>query len=109
MRRVYVGNVSYYATEAHIRALFQAAGFHVTAVNIVKDKFTKRSKGFAFVDLETEEEAARALTRMDGLSLEGRLIVVGKAFQKETPAVWHFPEDAQNDNEDYDAVWRDCV
>lgn len=79
---LYVGNVSYQSTDDSLAAHFAAAGTVVSA-KIVMDKFTGRSRGFAFVDMSTEEEANKAIAELDGKSLDGRELRVSLARPKE--------------------------
>lgn len=79
---LYVGNVSYQSTDDSLAAAFAAAGSVVSA-KIVMDKFTGRSRGFAFVDMSTEEEAQKAIELLDGKDLDGRPLRVSLARPKE--------------------------
>lgn len=79
---LYVGNVSYQSTDESLAAAFAAAGTVVSA-KIVMDKFTGRSRGFAFVDMSTEEEATKAIELLDGKELDGRPLRVSMARPKE--------------------------
>lgn len=79
---LYVGNVSYQSTDDSLAAAFAAAGTVVSA-KIVMDKFTGRSRGFAFVDMSTEEEANKAIEMLDGKDLDGRPLRVSLARPKE--------------------------
>ena len=79
---LYVGNVSYQSTDDSLAAAFGAAGTVVSA-KIVMDKFTGRSRGFAFVDMSTEEEAQKAIELLDGKDLDGRPLRVSLARPKE--------------------------
>ena len=63
--KLFVGNLSYQATEEDIRELFQQAGT-VESVRIVTDQFTGRPKGFGFVEMSTPEEASRAVEHHRG-------------------------------------------
>ena len=76
--RLYVGNLPYSATNEQLAALFAEAGT-VTNVVVMFDKFTGRSKGFAFVDMETAEAAQTAIDRFNGYELDGRALVVNVA------------------------------
>ncbi len=79
---LYVGNVSYQSTDDSLAAAFAAAGTVVSA-KIVMDKFTGRSRGFAFVDMSTEAEATKAIELLDGKDLDGRPLRVSLARPKE--------------------------
>jgi RNA recognition motif-containing protein len=56
---------------------------NVTSVNIITDKFSNRPRGFAFVEMETEEAAQKAITELNGTQLEGRALVVNTAKPRE--------------------------
>ena len=73
--RLYVGNLSFQATEDTLREAFAACG-EVTDVHIVQDRDTGRSRGFAFVTMSTDAEARSAIEKLDGTSLEGRALRV---------------------------------
>lgn len=79
--KLYVGNLSYDVTEDEISQLFNRCG-RVTGVRIIKDRETGKSKGFAFVEMESSEEAESAVQHMRGQDLKGRPIVVDIAREK---------------------------
>lgn len=79
---LYVGNVSYQSTDDSLAAAFAAAGTVVSA-KIVMDKFTGRSRGFAFVDMDSPEAAQKAIELLDGKDLDGRQLRVSLARPKE--------------------------
>ncbi len=76
--RLYVGNLSYNTTEDGLRGLFSQAGT-VSAVDIIKDRMTNTSKGFAFVQMSTQSEAEKAIALFDSFSLDNRQIRVSAA------------------------------
>ena len=75
---LYVGNLSYDTTENTLRALFAEFG-EVTSVNIIMDRDTGRSKGFGFVEMESDQGADAAIQALSGKSVDGREIRVDKA------------------------------
>ncbi len=75
---IYVGNLPFEAKEDDLRKVFEAYG-EVTSVNIIKDKFSGKSRGFAFVEMLTEDEAKAAIEAIDGSYLHGREIKVNIA------------------------------
>lgn len=77
-KNLYVGNLTVNATEDVIRDNFTTAGT-VAAVTIIKDNYTKQSKGFGFVEMETEEGARQAIEMFNGGQLDGNTIVVNEA------------------------------
>ena len=77
-KNLYVGNLTANATEDVIRDNFTAAGT-VAVVTIIKDNYTKQSKGFGFVEMETEEGARQAIEMFNGGKLDGNTIVVNEA------------------------------
>lgn len=81
-KRLYVGNLSYDVTEDQLRQLFAEAG-EVESVNLITDKFSGKAKGFAFVEMKTEEGAAEAIKKFSGYSLDNRTIVVNEARPRE--------------------------
>lgn len=80
--KLYVGNLPYSATEEELSALFGQAGT-VTSVAVIKDRETGRSKGFAFVEMSTAEEAQEAIRKLTGHMLGGRDLRVSIARPKE--------------------------
>lgn len=75
---LFVGNLPYSTTEGDLRELMARAGT-VTGVRLVTDLDTGRSRGYAFVEMATPEEAARAIGELNGFNLNGRSIVVNEA------------------------------
>jgi len=75
---IYVGNLAYSVTENDLRSAFEPFG-QIASINIIKDKFSGRSKGFGFVEMETEEEAKKAMEMWEGKELDGRVIHVNEA------------------------------
>jgi len=76
--RLYVGNLSYNSIESDIEALFQQAGT-VVKCELMLDKFTSRSRGFAFVEMETIDEANHAVEMFNNHDLDGRNLRVNIA------------------------------
>jgi len=83
--RLFVGNLPYDATEEALRACMEGAG-PVARVSVMRDRETGRSRGFAFVDMGSEEGARRAIEQLDGASLAGRRITVKEARPPEEGA-----------------------
>ena len=79
--KLFVGNLSYNMTDDQLNAVFAPYGKIVSA-NIVFDKFSHRSKGFGFVEFETEEEAKAAMQALDGSEQEGRNMAVKEALPR---------------------------
>jgi RNA recognition motif-containing protein len=75
---IYVGNLSFQASEDDVRQAFEAFG-QVTSSSIVKDKFTGQSRGFAFVEMPNQAEAQAAIAGLNGKDLKGRAINVNEA------------------------------
>ena len=80
--KLYVGNLSYSVTEDELRELFAQAGT-VTSVAVIKDRDTGQSKGFAFVEFGTQEDAQKAISRFNGQKLGERTLTVNLARPKE--------------------------
>lgn len=80
--RLFVGNLSYQTMEQDIQDLFSQAG-NVTSVALMFDKFTGKSRGFAFVELATPEEANKAVEMFNGKDLQGRALTVNIARPRE--------------------------
>ena len=75
---IYVGNLSYEASEDDLKAAFEAFG-RVDSANVIKDKFSDKSRGFGFVEMADEAEARSAISALHGKELKGRPLVVNEA------------------------------
>ncbi len=85
-KKLFVGNLPFSMTDDQLMQIFAAYG-KVVSANVVFDKFSQRSKGFAFVEYETEEEAKAAMQALDGSEQDGRNIAVKEALPRpEKPA-----------------------
>jgi cold-inducible RNA-binding protein len=77
-QKVYVGNLSYNTTEGTLRTLFAEYG-EIESVNLITDRDTGRPKGFAFVEMATDQDAQAAISALNGKSMDDREIKVDKA------------------------------
>ncbi|KAA3604579.1 MAG: RNA-binding protein [Calditrichaeota bacterium] len=80
--KLYVGNVAYTATEESLEELFGEAG-NIVSVNLIKDRETGRSKGFAFVEFESQDDANNAIEMFNGTDYQERSLVVNFARPRE--------------------------
>ena len=80
-RRLYVGNLPYSASEDQLTELFSRAG-KVDNVRVMRDMATGRARGFAFVEMSTDDEALKAINEFHEFQLEGRGLVVNEARPK---------------------------
>lgn len=80
--KLYVGNLSYNVTENDLQDAFEAHG-PVAEVNLIQDRATGRSRGFAFVTMQTPEGARAAVAAMHGANLDGRPLTVNEARPRE--------------------------
>jgi RNA recognition motif-containing protein len=80
--RLFVGNLPFNATEGDVLDLFKQAG-NVAACELVVDKFTNRSRGFAFVEMASQEEANKAIAQFHGKDFQGRSLTVNEARPRE--------------------------
>ena len=81
MKNIYVGNLSFSATEDMLRSLFKKYGA-VERVNVVTDRDTGQARGFAFVEMPNDGEALKAMNALNGFDLEGRTLSVNEARPK---------------------------
>ena len=81
MKNIFVGNLSFGATESAIRTLFERYGA-VDRVNLVTDRDTGRSRGFAFVEMSDSAQADQAIQALNGAELDGRALNVNEARPK---------------------------
>jgi len=80
-RRLYVGNLPYETGETDLQDLFARAGT-VETVKVMRDMATGRARGFAFVEMSTDEEAAKAINELNDFQLGGRGLTVNEARPK---------------------------
>ncbi len=81
MKNLYVGNLSYNTSEETLREEFAKYG-QVTSVKIIQDEVTRRPRGFGFVEMANDAEAADAIAGLNGSSLDGRTLTVNEARQR---------------------------
>jgi RNA recognition motif-containing protein len=80
--KLYVGNLSFNTMDSDLKTLFAQAGT-VVSCDIILDKFTSKSRGFGFVEMSTQEEAAKAIADFNGKDLDGRALTVNEAKPRE--------------------------
>jgi RNA recognition motif-containing protein len=78
MRKIYVGNIAFNATEQDLRDLFSEYG-EIESLKIMKDNFTERSKGFGFIEMVNEEDAKKAIATLNGKDFKGKSLTVAEA------------------------------
>ena len=83
--KLYVGNLPFNTTENELQELFSQAGA-VQEVTLMQDRFTGKSRGFAFVTMSSDEEAQNAISKLNGQSIEGRPLTVNEARPREPRA-----------------------
>jgi cold-inducible RNA-binding protein len=81
MKNLFVGNMSFKTTESDLNELFKPFG-QVARIHVAIDRETGRSRGFAFVEMPNDEEAARAIAGLDGKEVGGRSLKVNEARPK---------------------------
>jgi len=81
-KKLYVGNLAFQTTSENLQQLFASAGT-VESASVIEDRDTGRSKGFAFVEMSTEEEAAAAIEQFNGKEVAGRALKVNEAKPRE--------------------------
>lgn len=77
-KNIYVGNLSYSTTQDALQKMFEVYG-EVSSVNVVTDRETGRPRGFAFVEMATDEAASAAIAALGGQELDGRTLTVNEA------------------------------
>lgn len=82
-RRLYVGNLPYKTTDEDLTELFSRAGA-VDNVRVMRDQATGRARGFAFVEMVSDEDAQKAIDQFNQYEMEGRALVVNEARPKES-------------------------
>ena len=81
-KKLYVGNLSFNSTEDSLNAKFSEYG-NVDSVKIITDRDTGRSKGFGFIEMESDDAAQEAIAQLDGQEFEGRNLRVNEAKPRE--------------------------
>ncbi|MCK4859230.1 MAG: RNA-binding protein [Candidatus Omnitrophica bacterium] len=74
---IYVGNLSYDATDDDLRQLFEEFG-QVASANVIKDRYTGKSRGFGFIEMPVEDEAKAAIAAANGKEIKGRAVKVNE-------------------------------
>lgn len=81
-KKLYVGNLPFSSTEDDLKSLFSNHG-SVSFSRVITDRETGRSRGFGFIEMNTDAEAASAMSALNGYSFDGRNLVVKEAMEKE--------------------------
>ena len=81
MKNLFVGNMSFQTTESDLRALFEPFG-QITRIHIVQDRETGQPRGFAFVEVADDAEAAKAISALNGKEVAGRALKVNEATHR---------------------------
>jgi len=84
MTKLYVGSLPYSVTDESLLQLFAGKGYKPISARVITDRDTGRSKGFGFVELGPEDDAAKAIGEFNGLNVEGRALVVNEARPQES-------------------------
>ncbi len=79
---IYVGNLSYGVNDDNLREVFEAYG-EVSSAKVITDKYSGRSKGFGFVEMDNDAEANAAIEQLDGAEIDGRAVKVNEARPRE--------------------------
>ena len=80
--KLYVGNLSFDTMESDLQDLFSKVG-NVTSCDLITDKFTGKSRGFAFVEMGSDEDAQKAIAEVTGKDIDGRALKVNEARPRE--------------------------
>jgi len=82
-KNIYVGNLPFSTSNEDLNELFAAFG-EVSSAKVIRDKFTDRSRGFGFVEMENDEEADKAIAELNGKEIEGRALKIDEAKPRKT-------------------------
>src|SRR5215475_88176 len=91
MTKLYVGSLPYSITDESLLQLFTDKGYKPVSAKVITDRDTGRSKGFGFVELGPEDDAARAMGEFNGMNVEGRALQVNEARPQEPRGGGHRP------------------
>ena len=86
---IYVGNLSYRINEDELKEVFEQHG-EVASVKIITDKFTKKSKGFGFIEMPNDDEAQKAIQEVNNVIIDGRPLKVNEARPRKDNKKEHF-------------------
>jgi len=89
MTKLYVGSLPYSITDESLLQLFTGRGYKPVSARVISDRDAGRSKGFGFVELGPEDDAARAIEEFNGMNIEGRALVVNEARPQESGGAGH--------------------
>jgi cold-inducible RNA-binding protein len=79
MKKLYVGNLSFQASEQELQDWFSEAGFQVETITLIRDNYTNQLRGFGFVEIANDDDALRAIQEMNGKEFLGRALTVNEA------------------------------
>ena len=79
MKKLYVGNLSFKATEEQIQALFAEIGVQPDSLTLLRDRFTGQPRGFGFAEIQDDAQAEKAIAALNGKDFLGRALVVNEA------------------------------
>jgi len=79
VKKLYVGNLPFNASEEQLQEWFGQVGVNPSAISLIRDRFTGQSRGFAFIEIANDEDADRAVTSLNGQNFGGRNLVVNEA------------------------------
>jgi len=79
VKKLYVGNLPFSASEEQLQEWFGQVGVNPSAINLIRDRFTGQSRGFAFIEITNDEEADRAVANLNSQNFGGRNLVVNEA------------------------------
>jgi len=80
--KLYVGNLSFQTSQEDLEKVFSEVGT-VESTNLIEDRETGRSRGFAFIEMSSEEEGQNAITKLNGKEISGRELIVNEAKPRE--------------------------
>ena len=89
MTKLYVGSLPYSITDESLLQLFAGKGYKPVSARVITDRETGRSRGFGFVELGPEDDAAKAIGEFNGLNMEGRALQVNEARPQESRGGGH--------------------
>jgi RNA recognition motif-containing protein len=91
MTKLYVGSLPYSITDESLLQLFTGKGYKPVSARVITDRETGRSRGYGFVELGPDDDAAKAIAEFNGLNVEGRALQVNEARPQESRGGGHRP------------------
>ena len=99
-KKIYIGNCDFKLEDTQLQSFLSDQGVQATSVQIIRDRFTQRSKGFAFAELNETQDVGKAIDALNGKELNGRKMTVKEALEREKASRQDFGGNRDGGNQD---------